>query len=421
MLLFAFSSFLLASVLTLDVNATPLASPPSGRVIPINRSFRRHKPVHTAHSSTLPLFDPEPFTRECQGLKRKYFNVSNNLPISSGVDGLDIVTVDDAEAPFIPPVVIAPNSLPLKDYIYENLDLLYYGLADLGTPGQSFSIDIDSGSADLWIPVNCSECEGKQFEDTKSSTCKNSHRDFSVSYGSGEVSGTLMQDVVSMAGFEIRDQFFGAVCEVSDDFRGLPNDGLLGMAFSTIAQSGEPTFFENLMENNMLPAPMFSVHLARNQESGSEVCFGCMDRMKTLGPVKWVPVCSKTYWSVSMDAVGVNTTALVDKKMVGIIDTGTTLVYMPDVVVSEFYSMISGSKPAPEYGPEFFTYPCSTTLDIQLSFGGNSFSMSSLDFNLGTTAPNSPDCVGGILSLGSDEGFPSNLAIIGDAFLKSCA
>ena len=40
------------------------------------------------------------------------------------------------------------------------------------------------------------------------------------------------------------------------------------------------------------------------------------------------------------------------------------------------------------------------------------------DFNLGRTSSGSSDCVGGILALGS--GLPSNLAIIGDEFLKSC-
>ena len=94
---------------------------------------------------------------------------------------------------------------------------------------------------------------------------------------------------MSIAGLEVSDQFFGAVSAVSD-FNGLPNDGLIGLAFGTIAQSGKPTFFESLIKNNKLQAPMFSVHLSRHQESGSSVCFGCFDTTKTLGPVEWVPI-----------------------------------------------------------------------------------------------------------------------------------
>ncbi|KAJ7647390.1 aspartic peptidase domain-containing protein [Roridomyces roridus] len=408
---------LLSSVLTRDIGAKPLASPRVGRVISLDRSSRKTHLRPMPHpSSTLPLFYPDPFiTRECRGLRRKYLNVSDNLALPSGFE----IVSTDSEAPFIPPVVIAPHVFPLKDYYSENTDLEYYGIASFGTPKQGpFSIDIDTGSADLWIPNNCTECKDGQFKDTKSSTCKRTDKSFSVCYGSGEVSGILMQDVVSMAGLKVYDQFFGAVYEISDDFLGLPTDGLMGMAFSSVAQSGERTFFENLLYNNMLPARIFSVYLARNQEDGSELCFGCFDTTKALGAVRWVKLLSKTYWSVPMNRISVNDTALIDVELIAIIDTGTTLVYFPDDVASDFYSTIPGSKPAPQYGSEFYTYPCSAPLDIQFWFGGQSFDMSNLDFNLGMTALNSPDCVGGILSLDSD-GFPPNLAIIGDEFLKS--
>ena len=75
-----------------------------------------------------------------------------------------------------------------------------------------------------------------------------------------------------MADLTVEGQTFGAVRSESSDFNEYPNDGLLGMAFGTIAQSKKPTFFENLIHQRKLAAPSFSVHLARNQEIGSEVC-----------------------------------------------------------------------------------------------------------------------------------------------------
>ncbi|KAJ7703261.1 aspartic peptidase domain-containing protein [Mycena rosella] len=415
------SKLLVSSTIVADIYAKPLPpNPRAGLLVPINRSFRQKPPVH---ASSLPIFDPECVKRELRGLGHKYRRAPSYLKgidLASGLDGfLDSVVVEaEAEDPFVNPPVLLAHTMALKDYISGNLDLMYFGPLTIGTPPQKLTVDIDSGSADLWIPVDCPECVNKQFEDTKSTTCKNSNESFSVFYGSGEVSGTLMQDVVSIAGLEVEDQFFGAVSEVSEDFNGLPTDGLLGMAFGTIAQSGKPTFFETLIERNMLPAPMFSVHLSRNQESGSDVCFGCVDNLKKLGPVEWIPVLNQTYWSVSMDAVAVNMSHLVRTDIIAIIDTGSTLVYLPQATVQEIYTMIPDSRPAPQFGPEFYTYPCSTSIDIKFSFAGRRFSISPLDFNLGLAAPNSQDCVGAILSLAS-EGFPSNLGIIGDAFLKS--
>lgn len=57
----------------------------------------------------------------------------------------------------------------------------------------------------------------------------------------------------------------------SDEFNRQPNDGLIGMAFGTIAQSRQSTFFENLIKERKLAAPLFSVHLSRHEERGSSV------------------------------------------------------------------------------------------------------------------------------------------------------
>lgn len=96
----------------------------------------------------------------------------------------------------------------------------------------------------------------------------------SADQGEGQVSGTLASDTVSIGSLTVPGQYFGAVSRVSDDFNDSPNDGLIGLAFGTIAQSKKPTFFENLIENKKVAAPLFSVHLTRNQASGSEVSIG---------------------------------------------------------------------------------------------------------------------------------------------------
>jgi hypothetical protein len=78
-------------------------------------------------------------------------------------------------------------------------------------------------------------------------------------------------DVVSIAGLTVTGQAFGSVNNQSDEFGKQPNDGLIGMAFGTIAQSRQPTFFENLIKERKITAPLFSVHLSRHEERGSSV------------------------------------------------------------------------------------------------------------------------------------------------------
>lgn len=89
--------------------------------------------------------------------------------------------------------------------------------------------------------------------------------------GAGVVLGTLVEDIVSVAGLGDTKQVFGIVDTESDDFTGYPNSGILGLGFGSISVCGKPTLFENMMANGQVLAPLFSVHLARNERIGSEV------------------------------------------------------------------------------------------------------------------------------------------------------
>ncbi|KAI0313898.1 aspartic peptidase domain-containing protein [Amylostereum chailletii] len=329
-------------------------------------------------------------------------------------DGSNGQTASPKTGPLLP-AVGGSGVQPLRDDISGNLDLLYYGPVKIGTPGQTLTVDVDTGSADLWVPTNCQNCPNRQFDSSKSSTFSSTGQAFAVTYGSGQVSGKLVEDVVSVAGLTVSSQGFGAVSSESSDFDDQPNDGLIGMAFGTIAQSRRATVFEGLIKERAVKSPLFGIHLERRHAQGSEVCFGCYDTSKTTGAITWVPVTSKTYWSVGMDGVVANGQTA-KTNIYAAIDTGTTLIYLPSTITAQFYKLIGG-KAANQYGNGFYTYPCATAPKVALSLNGHSFSIALTDFNLGRTSTGSADCVGGILALG--DGFPSNLAIVGDEFLKS--
>jgi hypothetical protein len=70
----------------------------------------------------------------------------------------------------------------LVDEVSGALDILYYGPARFGTPPQTLTVDVDTGSADLWVPANCGNCHGHQFDAAHSSTLRSSNQDFSITY-----------------------------------------------------------------------------------------------------------------------------------------------------------------------------------------------------------------------------------------------
>lgn len=119
---------------------------------------------------------------------------------------------------------------------------------------------MDSGSADLWVGAeNCqSEAGGGCVCDTQllctnmlftlpcvqgnhlflgpqsSNTFQDTKKPFTVTYGTGSVSGNIIQDDIIVAGLPLKGHTFGVAAiesvEFSDDIT--PFDGLMGLAQS---------------------------------------------------------------------------------------------------------------------------------------------------------------------------------------------
>lgn len=65
-----------------------------------------------------------------------------------------------------------------------------------------------------------------------SSSFVDSGKPFQVTYGSGEVAGTIIQDNVVMAGLALNKHVFGTANQETVQFTGAPFDGLMGLAQS---------------------------------------------------------------------------------------------------------------------------------------------------------------------------------------------
>lgn len=305
---------------------------------------------------------------------------------------------------------------------YDGVDELYYGPYSIGTPAQSTNADIDTGSSDLVVPIqSCANgCTGPLFTTTKSSTYKQSSTSFSIQYEDGSgASGYVATDTVTMAGYTVTSQGFGAVNSETDGFGAGPNAGLIGMGFPANAESGKTPFVFNLFNQGSLPAKLFSVFMARNGASGSELCLGCIDSSKYTGTITYYPLNpsatggTQYYWNVLSGGMSYNG-AVTGSSFDAVIDTGTTLAYVPTSTASALYAKIPGAKSASStVGSGGYTFPCSTTLGtIAMKFGSQSYTINPADFNLGPVSSGSSSCVGGVFGGSSD-------ATIGDLFIKN--
>ena len=112
----------------------------------------------------------------------------------------------------------------------QNQDTEWTGVASVGTPHQSFVMDFDTGSSDLWIPsTECQTpvCELKRrYDPSKSSTSSPKPGRFTIEYGDGSgVDGSIFTDTVVVAGIKADGQFLAAASNISSLFAGDPTDG----------------------------------------------------------------------------------------------------------------------------------------------------------------------------------------------------
>ncbi|KAL0947617.1 hypothetical protein HGRIS_013706 [Hohenbuehelia grisea] len=300
----------------------------------------------------------------------------------------------------------------------DEVGAVWFGKVSVGTPPTEFTVDFDTGSSDFFVAAsNCKQgCDGHTTYDTSSSsTASDAGKSFQVGFGDGSVAaGDLFQDTVSIAGLSVDQVAVGAATQYSEGFA-LPEfqpDGLMGLGFSAISQFRAPNPIQALADQGSLPDAVFAFKLTADGP-GSELTIGGLNQELFKGDIAFAPVTQKAFWQVDMDGVNVDGQPALGKTSV-IVDSGTSLVMGDADEVSQIYAAIEGSQDASDaIAPGFFTFPCSSTSTVSLSFGGKPFDMSPESFNLGTI-DNGQNCVGSIV--GGDLQGVSDW-IVGDRFM----
>jgi len=312
----------------------------------------------------------------------------------------------------------ASNSLGLN---IDGPDISYLATIPIGTPPQNFLILMDSGSADFWVPSeNCQSCGNHQTLGTQSSsTFKDSQNPFSVTYGKGQVQGNIIQDDITVAGLQLKGHTFGVTTDESSDFSAddVPFDGLMGVAQSTLSEQQTATPVEALASAKLIPQAIISFKIPRlaDKLNDGEVTFGALDTSKfdQQSLVTLDNVSKEGFWQAKMDAVTVGGKDVGLQGRTAILDTGTTLMIVPDQDAATVNNAIPGAASDGQGG---FTIPCDTTTQVALTFGGTSFAIDSRDLNLGPAGDGSNNCISGIAS-GQVGG--ANEWLVGDVFLKN--
>ncbi|KAK7045280.1 acid protease [Favolaschia claudopus] len=342
--------------------------------------------------------------------------------------------------------------------------------------GQHFSLIIDTGSSDTWVAhknFNCFDIDGnpvspqtcafgtKGFDTAASKTFQLfPNVSFNITYGDGEfLSGPVGFDTVSIGGFSVAKQEIGVPTLTAWEGDGI-NTGLIGLAFpglTSVFNTTDPTKASNA---NQLPySPLFLSGVAQKKVKNPFFSIaldrGSFDQQEndpfdpnlgflSFGGIAPVPV---TNTAVTVPVEGYSTTTGIPSNAPGsefffytvnvesftfpgskgvvtannntILDTGTTLNFVPDPVAAAYNAQF---KPAAVLDPDFdlFVVECNATVpDFAVVIGGKSFTIDPRDQILpaGTDDNGTIICITGTQPGGPD--VPEDIFILGDVFLHN--
>ncbi|KAI1800904.1 aspartic peptidase domain-containing protein [Daldinia bambusicola] len=233
----------------------------------------------------------------------------------------------------------------------------YYAQVTVGTPPQTVDLVVDTGSSDVWILDSRADlCHSKKmqnyygyclstYDPSKSSTYSVVSRDeFSIRYvdGSG-AEGDYIRDTFSIGGASIEHLQMG-LAENSTI-----NSGLLGIGFAAnvAALTPYPNIMNLFQDQELIAIQAYSLYLDDLYAETGTILFGGLDTQKFIGKLKTVdiePDRSGNYSSFTVTLSSLTTTA--DNGTVTnytrsvvpvILDSGTTLTYVPYTMANRIY------------------------------------------------------------------------------------
>jgi len=342
------------------------------------------------------------YARTGEYLTQKYFNSPRHQQYNA------VTFVPDADGK-------VPHGVPLSNY----MNAQYFAEITIGTPPQTFSVILDTGSSNLWVPsTRCNSIAcflHRRYDAGQSETYKENGTNFEIHYGTGSLEGIISNDVLSIGDLVIKKQDFGeSVKEPGLTFAFGKFDGIMGLGYDTISVKRVVPPFYHMVNRQLIDEPVFSFYLndANSGVNQGEAVFGGIDSNHYTGKIHYAPVKRKAYWEVTLENVIFGNETIDIEPIGAAIDTGTSLIALPTVLADLINKEIGAKK---NYAGQY-VLECDTIPDLPelcLVFNGKKFCLEGSDYVLNIQN----QCISGFVGL--DVPSPAGpLWIVGDVFLR---
>ncbi|PKS09377.1 hypothetical protein jhhlp_003991 [Lomentospora prolificans] len=269
--------------------------------------------------------------------------------------------------------------------IFNYSSVAYMIELDLGTPGQTVKVIMDTGSSELWVNPDCrtasslpqqSECFSSDYYDPdKSSTVVISNRGKTLRYGLGDATIRYVTDDVALPNSDVslHSLRFGVATETNQ-----MSHGILGLSFGNGLNLDYDNFVDALVDQGVIDTRLFGVALGAKEEAADSglITFGGLDTKKFSGKLHTERILGPQngedlyrFW-VTLTGIGLtddsgNSKTYMDKNLAVFFDTGATLSYLPADVVKGLAQDLNA-----EYRSDYDLYlvPCGQKGSVDFTF-----------------------------------------------------
>ncbi|KAK4207686.1 endothiapepsin [Rhypophila decipiens] len=332
----------------------------------------------------------------------------------------------------------------------HGFDWEFISPVQIGTPPQTVYLDLDTGSADLWVFSADTPLEQSVNHEIYDPYVSNTstlvpNQTWRIQYGDGSgASGIVYTDRVSVGNATSPHQLVECATYVSKIFSSDPYcSGILGLGMShglsrTLSNFGNPippsndsssptsrTFIDNIKDD--LVSPVFTANLKHSIEGNYN--FGYLNASEYIpnpnSPpadegIAYAPIDPKSvYWTFLATGYGVGppvndfeptaktgnpvivgqSLMAINRTYTAIADTGTTLLLVPSQIVRAYYARVTGSVYDPFWAGMIF--PCEAELpdfSFYIGPGGSTYRGVVPGRYMNYVSFNGSHCYGGIQS-----------------------
>ncbi|KJR89879.1 uncharacterized protein SPSK_06273 [Sporothrix schenckii 1099-18] len=324
----------------------------------------------------------------------------------------------------------------------DNEETLYFVNVSLGTPAQSLRLHIDTGSSDLWVNTPSSTlCKQASqpcafagtYTANSSSTYGYVGSYFTISYvdGSG-ASGDYVTDKVSIGtngSTALSKMQFGV------GYTSSSSQGILGIGYAInevqVGRAGKATYPNlpaQMVADGIIRSNSYSLWLNDLDADTGSILFGGVDTAQYSGSLHTLPVQKQagafSEFLVTLTGLQLGSTTLASNMALAVLlDSGSSLTYLPDSIVQTIFNQVGATYDASEgaaYVPCSLADKANSSVTFEFSSPSITVGIDELVLDLVTASGKRPTfrngqtaCLFGIAPAGTGTN------VLGDTFLRS--